>query len=209
MEMSPISRLSPELRNQIYTYVLTGPWYPASRREIYLSDRPNDLCHPLTRTCRTLRSETLGMYFALNSFVIRVGEPRPHYIYRTDTQAAAWLEAIGPEMCAVLQNLSVFSQGQDQSGLPQCQTLNICSRAGLEDEVAALDMLHPQASTAVEQRYGLDGYPELWQIVTAYLDMGLELRRMKNYCGVVMVSRKDEGQHCEAETKTTLAVRRK
>ncbi|KAI7226194.1 hypothetical protein KC330_g8901 [Hortaea werneckii] len=55
METSPLSNLSPELRNQIYTYVLDN--------QIINLDTQSHirLENPLVQTCRQIRSETLSM----------------------------------------------------------------------------------------------------------------------------------------------------
>ena len=60
MDRSILARLSPEIRNTIYEFTFTS--------EYAVTLRDNAVLHPLTSTCRQLRSETLAMYLALTTF---------------------------------------------------------------------------------------------------------------------------------------------
>ena len=64
--LSSFSSLPPELRNQIYKLVLV------SGHRITLF-RPHSLVQPaLTKTCRQIRRESLGIYYSRNSFYGRI-----------------------------------------------------------------------------------------------------------------------------------------
>lgn len=98
MDRSPLARLSPELRNHIYKYV----FQPC--RLVYLGEYwrpgPEELQHPLTRTCRQLRAETLAMNMAYTTF----------YFEKTYDRSAlcVWLRAIGPETVVNLRRFGDF-----------------------------------------------------------------------------------------------------
>ncbi|GAB1733470.1 hypothetical protein NU195Hw_g9374t1 [Hortaea werneckii] len=109
MENSPIATLSAELRNQIYHLVLTHPepivitssmsggkaWSRVARRRKLLA---------LTRTCRTIREESIKIFYAVNTFKHLAGDygPRPsELVLNFDAQ-------IGRELAAVICKVVVM-----------------------------------------------------------------------------------------------------
>jgi hypothetical protein len=76
-QSSPLLRLPPELRNQIYEYVLGGEIYyllDSSGRMILIKNRyngarrPQKHCFALLETCRQLHAETASLPSSLNTF---------------------------------------------------------------------------------------------------------------------------------------------
>ncbi|KAI7240917.1 hypothetical protein KC343_g4442 [Hortaea werneckii] len=111
MENSPIATLSAELRNQIYHLVLTHPepivitssmsggkvWSRVARRRKLLA---------LTRTCRTIREESIKIFYAINTFKHLASDygPRPsQVVQKFDAQ-------IGRELAAVICKVVVMPQ---------------------------------------------------------------------------------------------------
>ncbi|KAK4553895.1 hypothetical protein LTR86_009070 [Recurvomyces mirabilis] len=92
MEKSPLSRLPPELRNQIYAIVFD------KIRTVYIG-KPKPfgpyVFHALTRTCRQLRSETLLLSFGEL-------EVRAH---RSPRPLISWLTDLGPLRCSLLRKI--------------------------------------------------------------------------------------------------------
>ncbi|RMY98375.1 hypothetical protein D0862_07616 [Hortaea werneckii] len=79
MDNSPLTKLSAELRNEIYHLVL---YSPKGFNIIYIGNilfddkvlrNENQQAHPLalTATCKALRTETLQLFYALNTFTIK------------------------------------------------------------------------------------------------------------------------------------------
>ena len=81
MERSPLGRLPPERRNQIYHLVLhraeplkihwcgdkaVSHWHRSTGRPLYLSQAA------LTMTCWSVREEGMQLFYAINSFVAKV-----------------------------------------------------------------------------------------------------------------------------------------
>lgn len=81
MDDSPLNRLPAELRNRIYELVFDKhdviPTVPLRKLSKY---------NGLTRTCRQIRKETHGMFFALNKFELKLTFTKgPKYIPRLCT----------------------------------------------------------------------------------------------------------------------------
>lgn len=74
MDESPLAKLPPELRNLIYEYALTADRpYSISVRSASLvpkSHRDRGVLS-LTHTCKTIRTESTPLFYALNEFVYR------------------------------------------------------------------------------------------------------------------------------------------
>lgn len=73
--------LPPEIRNRIYEYAVVE--LPCV--EIHLRQHQEPCGHggeqpALTRTCRQIRNESLGLFYELNAFCIRAGPDRPRYL---------------------------------------------------------------------------------------------------------------------------------
>ncbi|KAI7259288.1 hypothetical protein KC343_g2335 [Hortaea werneckii] len=79
MDNSPLTKLSAELRNEIYHLVL---YSPKGFNIIYIGNilfddkvlrNENHQVHPLalTATCKALRTETLQLFYALNTFTFK------------------------------------------------------------------------------------------------------------------------------------------
>ncbi|KAM3415718.1 hypothetical protein BST61_g9232 [Cercospora zeina] len=93
MELSPLYRLSPELRNQIYEQVFT------SRYAVTLQDQKCQ--HALTRTCRQIRREALAMYYSLTSF-------NAHLDDGPATPLTKWMKVLGPETVCAIERINVW-----------------------------------------------------------------------------------------------------
>ncbi|GIZ39465.1 hypothetical protein CKM354_000284700 [Cercospora kikuchii] len=93
MELSPLYRLSPELRNQIYEHVF------ASRYAVMLQH--NSCQHALTKTCRQIRRETLAMFYSLTSF-------NAHLDDGPATPLTRWIKVIGPETVCGIERINVW-----------------------------------------------------------------------------------------------------
>ena len=85
--------LSPELRNLIYEYCFTSAY------AVTLQDKST--LHPLTSTCRHLRSETLSMYLALTTF-------NAHLDDGPATPLAHWLQTLGRDRCLLLGEVNIW-----------------------------------------------------------------------------------------------------
>lgn len=95
MDSSPFSTLPRELRDLIYLHTFTTH----SDRAITLQH--GEIQHPLTRTCRTLREETLALYFSLTRF-------NAHLDDGPATPLARWLVAMGKEQCLGLREVNIW-----------------------------------------------------------------------------------------------------
>ncbi|KAF2212439.1 hypothetical protein CERZMDRAFT_84777 [Cercospora zeae-maydis SCOH1-5] len=93
MELSPLYRLSPELRNQIYEQVFS------SRYAVTLQDQKCQ--HALTKTCRQMRRETLAMYYSLTSF-------NAHLDDGPATPLTTWIKVLGPETVCAIERINVW-----------------------------------------------------------------------------------------------------
>ncbi|KAK4501803.1 hypothetical protein PRZ48_007612 [Zasmidium cellare] len=67
MDHSPLGKLSAELRNKIYAYVLP------SDKPIPVIETSDGIQAPLTRVCKQLREECLLFFYASNTFTIDLG----------------------------------------------------------------------------------------------------------------------------------------
>jgi len=93
MDASGLSALSPELRNLIYEFLFT------SNYAVTLAH--GKIMHPLTRTCRQMRHETLTMYLSLTPF-------NSHLDDQPATPLAHWLRGIGPDLCLLLREVNIW-----------------------------------------------------------------------------------------------------
>ncbi|KAK5134781.1 hypothetical protein LTR08_006156 [Meristemomyces frigidus] len=93
MENSPLSRLSPELRNQIYHLALY------ERRPVAIT--PNRTMEPsLLKTCKQIRNEAELLFYAINHFTaIITFSPSQHLVY--------WLGQGPKQKLALIRSLTV------------------------------------------------------------------------------------------------------
>lgn len=96
--------LSAELRNRIYEYALSSS--PALERP----EQPG-----LTRANKQLRSESLGIFYSVNIFVLTLLEPRfssdqPPISLQLSIASEAWLQALGEERLGLVQSLAIRPQ---------------------------------------------------------------------------------------------------
>ncbi|KAK5116336.1 hypothetical protein LTR85_009308 [Meristemomyces frigidus] len=117
MDESPLARLPPELRNRIYELALTrelpidvsvnnnyklpsGP-YQASARSgpptLWVKEAVMDGYLGLTKTCRSIRAETLKLFYAMNSFVFEASAD-----HHTLSALDYFRRAIGEQSAAAL-----------------------------------------------------------------------------------------------------------
>lgn len=104
MESSYFARLSPELRNEIYERVFTS-----SRSRKSLGPRPGllDAQHPLTRTCRQIRSESLHMSYAATCFSAHLDDG-------PIAPLATWFQSIGRDAILLIREVEVFDLHDSQ-----------------------------------------------------------------------------------------------
>ncbi|KAK5117797.1 hypothetical protein LTR85_008772 [Meristemomyces frigidus] len=108
MENSPLNRISPELRNRIYELVFT----PEREVECLDSGAVGNIQHPLTKTCRQIRAETLMMDYANTHY----SSPGSYYWDQDDgggEELSVWLKKIGPQACSTIRSLHAF-HGQEK-----------------------------------------------------------------------------------------------
>lgn len=106
MDGSPLNRLPAELRNIIYKCVLCGSrnvkleMVPAPKHGYMLrlnSGRKRDDPHmELTRVCKMIPSETIGLFFSQNTFVIFTSASTP-LSHSMPSLVQDWLERIGEQ----------------------------------------------------------------------------------------------------------------
>ncbi|KAK4636262.1 hypothetical protein CLAFUR4_02161 [Fulvia fulva] len=94
MNHSPLLRLSAELRNVIYEHTFT------SQYAVTLCS--GKVQHPLTKTCRQIRHETLPMYYAVTKF-------NAHLDDGPATPLAKWLKTQAPELVLCMNGLVIWS----------------------------------------------------------------------------------------------------
>lgn len=92
-------KLSPELRNEVYSYLLpkdcTLPNVPRDPRD--WTRQGEDIQPPLARVCRQIRSETIGILYGSNQIVLCLTPPSgkgryfPWLLETAVTQAEDWL----------------------------------------------------------------------------------------------------------------------
>lgn len=93
MNHSPLLRLSAELRNVIYEHTFT------SQYAVTLCS--GKVQHPLTKTCRQIRHETLPMYYAVTKF-------NAHLDDGPATPLAKWLKTQAPELVLCMNGLVIW-----------------------------------------------------------------------------------------------------
>lgn len=94
MNASPLARLPPELRNQIFELALTDV-----SGYIYLRILRNHA--QLTRVCRQLRAETLALFYSLHHFRIPIIS-RKHVL-----QVCNLLQQLGPAIVCRIKKLEI------------------------------------------------------------------------------------------------------
>jgi len=98
MDNSPLSRLSPELRNKIYELVLLG----TREVRIDVADPANQVHHPLTQTCRQIYTEAKYIDYAHTDVIFdsygsgRLGDSK---------HLAEWLRIMGADACKALHSI--------------------------------------------------------------------------------------------------------
>ncbi|KAK4554393.1 hypothetical protein LTR86_008601 [Recurvomyces mirabilis] len=129
MENSPLSRLPAELRSQIYELALTV----AQPIEIKLQHdtktvKAAGVPLALTSTCRSIRKETLKLFYSINKFVLRT-----NYLYllchghddHTDASMAPffeWIDIIGSDKLELMRDLTLDLDCTEIHGLEGAKT---------------------------------------------------------------------------------------
>lgn len=105
MDNSPLGRLSPELRNQIYELV----FQPSNRS--YLQVRPTRLdaanfaqTIAIAQTCRQVRAEARLLFFATNDFRFDCSSAPKSLVAPT-----RWLQNVGPDALEVMRSMLIGS----------------------------------------------------------------------------------------------------
>lgn len=93
MEASHLARLSPELRNAVYECVFTSDYATTLQN--------GSIQHALTRTCRQLRYETLGLFYNRTRF-------NAHLDDGPALPLAQWLKTVGRDQCQLLNEVNIW-----------------------------------------------------------------------------------------------------
>lgn len=121
MDNSPLGRLSPELRNQIFAVAL---------QESYTINLSILMAFTgLTRTCRQIRAETHGVFYSNNAFDIILRHEQP----KTVTSVCRWLSALNPHTVLRINALGLAVRGKYTRGKFTSQDV-IIYRVGLQKE---------------------------------------------------------------------------
>lgn len=126
--MSSFLDLPPELRNTIYKEALIQP-EPDSlgARESKASDQvqysfiPKRTFHALTQTSKQVRSETIPMFYASNTFAISISTRKQLYPFRrlicADKYVATWALAASEQAIGSIRSLRLSSDSLSKYGL--------------------------------------------------------------------------------------------
>lgn len=111
MDKSPLNRLSAELRNRIYDLVFEENF------DLHITS-PRDshnLQHPLTRTCRQIREETIFVYLSRTKFeAITLSSDYEErtailtYNMEKTERLIKWMKAQGPAQLKAIKCLQIF-----------------------------------------------------------------------------------------------------
>lgn len=148
--------LPAELRNRIYELVVTSDDEKESCKESAAICIPS-LQPPLTRTCRTIRSETLAMYYSRNRFSYAgcdnefakmaneleagAGVDAVSWSFRNGEllgDAGAWLRAIGKENIALIKHFEFLVASDHFVGVSPSWKVPYRKFAPYNAEVAAV-----------------------------------------------------------------------
>ncbi|KAK4554392.1 hypothetical protein LTR86_008600 [Recurvomyces mirabilis] len=106
MDGSPLGRLPPELRNYIYELVLQVSKPIHVRCTDLNNTRGFGASIAFTTTCRAIRSESLGIFYAVNTFTLHTTYMPEIKKWGTksgdrllNNSILAWTSAIGSENC--------------------------------------------------------------------------------------------------------------
>jgi hypothetical protein len=115
MEHSPLNRLSAELRNHIWQLVVSFEDSLLIKANASLNARQ----HPLTRTCRQIRNETIAMFYAHNKFMGTFALQRLPGNYGHTRIAGkdldvllAWLECLSTARHDLISRLNIRIEGE-------------------------------------------------------------------------------------------------
>lgn len=105
MDESPLGRLPAELRNAIYKNVLFIPWgvqltvvdAPKHGHTLRRCNASGNLHMELTRVCKKIRAETMGLFFSQNTFSIDHAMCEDDMRSWVPSAAQAWLDHIGEQ----------------------------------------------------------------------------------------------------------------
>ena len=97
MDDSPLRRLPPELRNQIYTLAMALPKHPCTNGGEHRDP-------PLTQVCKEIRQDTLLMFYAVNTIFTlvfwRKGTVQP-------PRVARWLNEVDSVRCSAIKKIRI------------------------------------------------------------------------------------------------------
>ncbi|TKA22826.1 hypothetical protein B0A50_07726 [Salinomyces thailandicus] len=154
MDASPLARLSGELRNHIYAFVLNNDGYA-------IKLQAGGTQHALTKTCRQVRHETLPMYYSLARL-------NAHLDDGPATPLAHWMETIGPTHSLALNEVNVWDMHMLNATLyGEEATRRLLDSRKSSDELFILRPVGP---------WLLDAGWHIKDLVTPLQEMGLCLR---------------------------------
>lgn len=180
MDASPFSLLPQELRDHIYTLLFTTTYATTLAT--------SRIQHPLTRTCRQLRNETLPLHLSLTRF-------NAHLDDGPATPLAQWLQTIGPAQCLRLREVNIWDLHMLNGSLHGVRATERMLASGPAAGIGAADdegegkgeggNAQQQHRFYVLKPVGRDIFHGTWylkDIVLALQDIGLMLQR---FCEVV------------------------
>lgn len=182
MNHSPLARLPPELRNHIYELAFAKYTFADM-------DQKDEIKNALTRTCRQIRTESLGIF--LSSAIYRVdvavqGQPMYRGLPKkrcggTIEQVTDWLLKQGPTRCKAIALIALYlktslivvysHESWATWGQIACRNLNAHG---------AHSVLRSQATEDNPCRY-------MTVLVQTYRSMGLELQQVEGLGQVSVV----------------------
>ncbi|CZT20340.1 uncharacterized protein RCC_06199 [Ramularia collo-cygni] len=95
MENSNFIRLSPEIRNEIWTNVFASPC------AVNVKLQSDKLQHPLTQTCQQIRHETLAMFYSLTRFNAHLGSGPTAPLLK-------WLRKLDAENLLIINEVNIW-----------------------------------------------------------------------------------------------------
>lgn len=114
MDNSPFARLSPELRIMIWKLDVTRdlPIYIHCCRE-----KPTSRCRgppdpPITRVCKQIREESIGLFYGENIFIGAEGGNRQHH---PNSELRLAYETVGPERYGLIKFFEIWTDNVSES----------------------------------------------------------------------------------------------
>lgn len=159
MDISPLISLPAELRNAIYIHVFS------SRFAVEFDKSP--IQHPLTKVCRQIRQESLGLYYTMTRFNAHL---RDGPIY----PLIHWMETIGRDACLLVREIRLWDMHDNVCTILSPTAASVLledSSNGITRQIATeLSPPHKHDAMVPQQKM------QLWSAIT---NLRLGLRQIK------------------------------